>query len=101
MIDIGAGMGRAVLLAAEMPFRLVVGVELNPTLAQIARRNLAIWRQEWSRAHHHAHGVRGCCGIQVSARTVSRFSLQSLWRNRDAEAAPASRIKLCRQPVAT
>ncbi len=45
LIDIGAGMGRAVLLAAEMPFRQVVGVELNPFLAQIARRNLAIWRQ--------------------------------------------------------
>ncbi len=37
-------MGRAVLLAAELPFRRVVGVELNPTLARIARRNLAVWR---------------------------------------------------------
>ncbi len=45
LIDIGAGMGRAVLLAAEMPFRAVVGVELHPTLARIARRNLAIWRR--------------------------------------------------------
>ncbi|MGD0292718.1 MAG: class I SAM-dependent methyltransferase [Terracidiphilus sp.] len=43
-IDVGAGMGRAVLLAAELPFRQVVGVELNPTLVRIARRNLAIWR---------------------------------------------------------
>ena len=43
-IDVGAGMGRAVLLAAESPFRRVVGVELNPTLARIARRNLALWR---------------------------------------------------------
>jgi SAM-dependent methyltransferase len=43
-IDVGAGMGRAVLLAAELPFRQVVGVELNPTLARIARRNLAVWR---------------------------------------------------------
>lgn len=43
-IDVGAGMGRAVLLAAELPFRQVVGVELNPTLARIARRNVAIWR---------------------------------------------------------
>jgi len=43
-IDIGAGMGRAVLLAAEMPFREAVGVELNPTLVRIARRNLALWR---------------------------------------------------------
>ena len=38
-------MGRAVLLAAEMPFKEVVGIELNPTLAQIARRNLTRWRK--------------------------------------------------------
>jgi len=43
-VDLGAGMGRAMLLAAEMPFRSVVGVELNPTLVRIARRNLALWR---------------------------------------------------------
>jgi SAM-dependent methyltransferase len=43
-IDIGAGMGRAVLLASEMPFHRVVGVELHPTLAGIARRNLQRWR---------------------------------------------------------
>ena len=44
-IDIGAGMGRAMLLAAEMPFRAVLGVELNPTLLRMARRNLASWRK--------------------------------------------------------
>lgn len=38
-------MGRALLLAAEMPFRRVVGVELHPTLAGIARKNLFIWRK--------------------------------------------------------
>ena len=43
-IDVGAGMGRAVLLAAELPFRQIVGVELNPTLVRIARHNLAHWR---------------------------------------------------------
>jgi SAM-dependent methyltransferase len=43
-VDVGAGMGRALLLAAEMPFRTAVGVELNPTLARIARRNAAVWR---------------------------------------------------------
>ena len=43
-IDVGAGMGRAVLLGAELPFRQVVGVELNPTLVRIARKNLAVWR---------------------------------------------------------
>ena len=44
-IDIGAGMGRAMLLAAEMPFRAVLGVELNPTLIRIARRNLTTWKK--------------------------------------------------------
>ena len=44
LIDLGAGMGRALLLAAKHPFRAVVGVELHPTLARIARRNLALWR---------------------------------------------------------
>jgi SAM-dependent methyltransferase len=43
-LDVGAGMGRAVLLAAELPFRQVLGVELNPTLTRIARRNLTGWR---------------------------------------------------------
>ncbi len=43
-VDLGAGMGRAILLAAAYPFRAVVGVELHPTLARIARRNLALWR---------------------------------------------------------
>jgi len=44
-VDLGAGMGRAVLLASEMGFREVVGVELHPTLVGIARRNVAIWRK--------------------------------------------------------
>jgi SAM-dependent methyltransferase len=44
-IDVGAGMGRAMLLAAQMPFRKVMGVELNPTLVRIARRNLTAWRK--------------------------------------------------------
>ncbi|MGA9061404.1 MAG: class I SAM-dependent methyltransferase [Terracidiphilus sp.] len=43
-VDLGAGMGRAMMLAAANPFRAVVGVELHPTLARIARRNLALWR---------------------------------------------------------
>jgi SAM-dependent methyltransferase len=43
-LDVGAGMGRAVLLAAELPFRQVLGVELNPMLARIAQRNLTVWR---------------------------------------------------------
>jgi SAM-dependent methyltransferase len=43
-VDLGAGMGRALLLASEYPFRAAIGVELNPTLARIGRRNMALWR---------------------------------------------------------
>ena len=34
---------RSVLLASELPFRKVIGVELNATLAGIARKNAARW----------------------------------------------------------
>jgi len=44
-VDMGAGMGRAMLLASEFPFRAVLGVELNPALARIAARNLTLWRK--------------------------------------------------------
>jgi SAM-dependent methyltransferase len=43
-VDLGCGKGRALLLASEMGFREVVGVELNPSLAVIARANAALWR---------------------------------------------------------
>ena len=39
-LDIGAGKGRAILTAALHPFAQVVGVEINPTLAAIARENI-------------------------------------------------------------
>jgi SAM-dependent methyltransferase len=44
-IDVGAGMGRAVLLATEMPFQRVIGIELHPALVRAARRNLTVWRK--------------------------------------------------------
>lgn len=43
-VDLGAGMGRAVLLASELGFKAVVGVELHPALARIARKNMSLWR---------------------------------------------------------
>lgn len=43
--DIGAGMGRGVLLAAQMPFRRVIGIELHPDLARRARLNVALWKK--------------------------------------------------------
>ena len=39
-IDLGSGMGRAVLIAAEFPFAKVVGIEFSQELDRIARNNL-------------------------------------------------------------
>lgn len=44
-VDVGCGKGRALLLAAEMPFREAVGVELNAGLAAVAERNVERWRE--------------------------------------------------------
>ena len=43
-VDIGAGKGRAMLVASELPFHQVIGIELNPTLADTAQTNLEHWR---------------------------------------------------------
>jgi hypothetical protein len=45
-VDLGCGKGRAVMLASEFGFRVIIGVELHPGLAAIARRNLARWKQD-------------------------------------------------------
>jgi SAM-dependent methyltransferase len=39
-VDVGSGMGRAVLLASEYPFRCIVGIELAASLHAIALENL-------------------------------------------------------------
>jgi SAM-dependent methyltransferase len=43
-IDLGAGKGRAMLLASRSPFRRIVGVEFSPQLAAIAQGNAARFR---------------------------------------------------------
>ncbi len=39
-IDYGCGKGRVILLAAGFPFKRVIGIELSPLVASIARDNL-------------------------------------------------------------
>jgi len=64
-VDVGAGMGRAVLLASEFPFRSVIGVELNPRLARIARKNVAHWK---------AAGL-ACAPVRVVCRDAVEFKI--------------------------
>ena len=70
-VDLGAGMGRAVLLASELGFKAVVGVELHPTLARIALKNVALW--------HSAGGSTGrsTTPIRVVEGDAAEFALPS------------------------
>jgi predicted RNA methylase len=53
-VDLGAGRGRAVILAAERGFGRVIGVELDRELATEAEHNLRRWRSR-RRATHPPH----------------------------------------------
>lgn len=67
-VDVGAGKGRAMLLAAEMPFRRILGVELHPGLATSARSNIATWRNLNPRLDPRLKRETG--GIQAQAKYV-------------------------------
>ena len=62
-VDLGCGKGRAVLLASELGFRGVVGVEINPGLAAIAQANTALWT-----AAGKAH-----CPIRIEQADAAEF----------------------------
>jgi hypothetical protein len=43
-LDLGSGKGRTLLMASDYPFRRIVGVELLPSLHQIAQENLGVYK---------------------------------------------------------
>lgn len=45
-IDIGAGKGRALMLAASYPFKKIIGVEFCKNLYETILRNIAMYRKE-------------------------------------------------------
>jgi len=45
-IDLGSGKGRTLLMASDYPFRCILGVELLPSLNEIAQQNLAQYNSE-------------------------------------------------------
>jgi len=62
-LDVGAGKGRAALLASCFPFLRVEGIELNRTLAHTALANVEIWQHSPHAAQlapialHHADAL--------------------------------------------
>jgi len=45
-IDIGSGKGRALLMAADYPFRRILGIELLPELHRAAKENIGKYKSE-------------------------------------------------------
>jgi len=50
-VDYGSGKGRTLLLAAELPFKQIIGVDFSPTLQRIARENLRVYPGKQRRCH--------------------------------------------------
>ena len=66
-VDVGAGKGRAMLVASELPFRQVIGIELNPKMADIAQLNLDLWQA--------AHAADPTAGRLASIRLYEQDAL--------------------------
>jgi hypothetical protein len=49
-VDLGAGLGRVVMLASLRRFRQIVGVEVSAALCETARDNIVRWRRAYPRA---------------------------------------------------
>ena len=64
-IDLGCGMGKALLLAAEHPFRQILGVEFAPDLAAVCEENIRSDRLA---------GNRRCNAITVVVADAAQFS---------------------------
>lgn len=63
-VDLGSGMGRVVLLASELPFARVMGIELSPTYCSIAEENLRTYK-----------GPRLCQNVAVEQGDVTDFEI--------------------------
>jgi SAM-dependent methyltransferase len=61
-VDFGSGMGRAVLLASEFPFREVAGVEFSPELHAVAEENI----RRYQRRAHGCGEVKSVCEDALS-----------------------------------
>jgi hypothetical protein len=48
-IDLGSGKGRVLLMAADYPFRRIVGVELLPELHRVAEENIGKYKSDAQR----------------------------------------------------
>ena len=73
-IDLGSGMGRAVFVASEFPFRRIVGVEITPELHAIAARNLRRYRGRQQCRDIHLVQLDALCYEPAGEETMFSFN---------------------------
>jgi predicted RNA methylase len=64
-LDLGSGKGRTLLMASDYPFRRIVGVELLPSLDQIAKENIRQYKNDSQK----------CFALESICADATRFSL--------------------------
>ena len=64
-VDLGCGKGRVVLMASEIGFRAVIGVEASEQLLDVARKNLEIF----------PHDRRRCVDVELVSGNAAAYEL--------------------------
>ncbi len=109
-LDFGAGLGRAMILAAMHPFQRVLGVEISPELSDQARQNIAQCRRKLSCQHIEVSTCDATTYLIPADATVIYFNnpffgkilttvIANLWRS--LEAAPRTVRVVCNLPTAS
>jgi SAM-dependent methyltransferase len=97
-VDIGCGKGRALMVAAQFPFRRLIGVEISPELCQIARANVALnpaWKDRISIVNqdaikfHYPEGALVLFAYYPFLTTILRRVLMNLKRQLRRSPRPA------------
>lgn len=61
-IDLGCGKGRMLLMASQLPFRRILGVEFSPELVRSALHNIAVYK-----------GPQACSNVEVICGDFTEF----------------------------
>lgn len=74
LIDLGCGKGRVLMMASDLPFRRIVGIELNPDLVATANANLF----RWNTSPHACTDITVLCSDVLTALDALTASLSGL-----------------------
>jgi SAM-dependent methyltransferase len=96
-LDYGCGMGRIVVVASTFPFRRIVGIELSPTLSEVARDNLKRARKR-ARCGNVEVVTADAAGYEVPAEITVVFFYNPFHGPVLASALGAIRESLVRAP---